>query len=221
MQKTPEQLKRDYRRRLTAPGIKEGIREPLYDFLTYDSGTTLNLKFFQAGVGGTKTLSDTNLTLNAQLPAGWKFSAESIELHVLPGSDAGSYVRQSPVLTGTALAAPNFANDVWALMSVGALNITIGTKPYLDAPLILFPATTGLGVTPAAAVENTNTTVLNQITVDYARLVGKPFVLNPVLPIPANTNFAVTLSWPAAVTLPSGFDARIGVVMQGIKFRDA
>lgn len=213
-------LRNLYKRRLTQPGLKEGIREPLYDFLTYDSAATTALVFFQTPVSGTKTKADTNMTLNGMLPFGQKYIAETLEIHVLPGSSASSYVRQDAVKTATALAAPNFANDIWALLSVGYLEITVGTKPYLTAPLLSFPATTGLGVTPAVAVENTNSAVLNQVTVDYARLVGRPFVFNPVLPIDPQTNFDVTLRWPAAVTLPSGFDARIGVVFNGLKFRN-
>lgn len=215
-----QNLQQIFRKRLVDPRLKEGIREPLYDFQTYDSAATLQLKFFQTQVGGAKTKSDTNMPLNGQLPAGQKFVAFTIGLCVQPGSNASSYVRQDPVKTGTALAAPNFANDVWALIHQGWLELTVGTKNYLTAPLILFPAPTGLGITPAAAVENTNTTVINQITVDYARLVGKEFVLNPEVPIESQTNFDVTLNWPAAVTLPSGFDARIGVFLGGIRFRN-
>lgn len=212
-------LNRLYHRRLVDPAKREGIREPLYDFLTYNSGVDLALRFFQDPISGTKTKADTNLTLQGQLPGGHKFISETLEIHVLPGSNAASYIRQDPVKTGVALAAPNFANDVWALMQTGYLVFHIGDKDYITAPLLSFPSMSGLGITAAAAVENTNTTVLNQITVDYARMVGRPFVINPVLPIEALTNFDVSLFWPAAVTLPSGFDARIGIVIGGVRFR--
>lgn len=215
-----ENLNALYRKRLVDPRMKEGIREPLYDFLTYDSGATLQLKFFQTQVGGTKTKSDTNMPLNGQLPAGQKFVGQTLEVHVLPGSSASSYVREAPVKTATALAAPNFSNDVWALLNQGWLELTVGSKPYLTAPLLLFPSGSGMAVQAAAAVENTNTTVVNQITSDYGRLVGRMFVFNPEVPIEAQTNFDVTLNWPAAVTLPSGFDARIGVILGGVRFRN-
>lgn len=211
-------LRNLYNRRLTIPGVKEGIREPLYDFLTYDSGATLSLRFFRDPAGGTKTKADTNMELQSQLPAGHKYVAETLEIHVLPGSNAAAYVRQSPVLSAAAIAAPNFANDVWALLSVGWLELKVGSKPYLTAPLLSFPSTTGLGVTPAVALEN-EAAGANQTSCDYARLVGRPFVFNPVLPIDANTAFEVTLNWPAAVVLPSGFDARVGVVFGGVRFR--
>jgi len=212
-------LTRLYRRNLVNPNQREGIREPLYDFLTYNSGVDTALRFFQDPVSGTKTKADTNMTLSGQLPGGHKYISETVEIHVLPGSSASAYARQDPVKSGTALAAPNFANDVWALMQTGYLVFHIGDKDYVTAPLLSFPPTTGLGCTPAVAVENTNTTVLNQLTVDYARMVGRPFVLNPILPIEPLTNFDVSLFWPTAVTLPSGFDARIGVVIGGVRFR--
>lgn len=214
-------LKKRYQQQLTMPGVKEAIREPLYDTLPYDSGVTTQLRFFQTPISGTKTKSDTNMTLAGQLPAGWKFSAEVAELHVLPGSNAASYIRQDPVKSATALAAPNFANDVWALVQAGWAEITIGSKPYGTIPLILLPPMTGLAISAANAVENTNTTVVNQITTDYARLTGRPFKFEPLLPIPGNTNFDITLNWPAAVTLPSGFDANLRFVLQGMRFRDA
>lgn len=216
-------LRKRLNQRLTMPGVKEAIREPLYDFLTYDSAATLSLRFFQEPQGGpsSKTEADTNMTMAGQIPAGWKFSAEMLEVYILPGSNASSYVRELPVKSGTSLAAPNFANDVWALVNRASVKITIGSKPYATLPLLKAPPTVGLEVKPAVAVENTNTTVLNQLTADYARLAGRPFVFDPILPIPANTNFDVTITWPAAVTLPSGFDCRIGVVLDGIRFRDA
>ena len=215
-----QNLQKLYRKRLVDPRMKEGIREPLYDFLTYDSAATLQLKFFQTQVGGTKTKSDTNMPLNGQLPVGQKFVGQTLEVHVMAGSSAAAYAVQNPVRTGTALAAPNFANDVWALLHQGWLELTVGTKAYLTAPLILFPPASGLAVQAAAAVENTNTAVVNQITSDYGRMVGRTFAFMPELPIEGQTNFDVTLNWPAAVTLPSGFDARIGVVLGGVRFRN-
>lgn len=220
MQTTKQRARQAYDLQLTQPGLKEAIREPLYDFLTYDSAATVNLPFFQNPISSTKTKSDTNMELGGQLQKEFKFNVEMLELHVLPGSSASAYAREAAVKTGTSLAAPNFANDVWALMSKGYLIFKIGSKEYLTAPLLMFPPCSGLGINAAAAVENTNTTVLNQITVDYARLVGKPWVFDPVLPITGGTGFSVTLYWDSAITLPSGFDARIGVVLRGLKFRE-
>lgn len=218
-------MRRDYRalmaKRLTDPRFKEAIRQSLYDTLTFDSGVTTSLRFFSTPQGGTKTKTDTNLDLAGQIPQGHKFIADGIEVHVLPGSSAASYVRESIVKTAAALAAPNFANDVWALGESGYLTVKIGPKEYLtEGPLYRFPPQSGLDLRAAAAVENTNTTVVNQVTADYARFGGRPYILMPELPIEANTNFEVTLNWPAAFALPSGFDARIKVVLLGTLFRN-
>jgi len=36
-----------------------------------------------------------------------------------------------------------------------------------------------------------------------------------------NQNFDITLTWPTAVALPSGQNARLGVVMDGILYRQS
>lgn len=215
-------LSRLYRRRQTVPGMKEGIREPLYDFLTVASGVTSALRFFQVpeGGGAGKTLIDTNMQLSGQLPRGWKFACEIIEVHVQPGSDADAYVRQDPVQYAGAPAAPEFANDVWALVSRAFLRFTIGSKPYLTAPLLAFPSATGLHVNATAAVSDSTADTAHALSVDYARLAGHLFVVNPVLMLEGGSGFAVTIDWGGAVTTPSGFDARIGVLLRGVTFRD-
>ena len=71
-----------YAQRLTHPSGKEGIAEPLYDHLTYDSAVTTSLKFFQVPVSGSKTLADTNMELNGMLANGHKYSCGGLELVV-------------------------------------------------------------------------------------------------------------------------------------------
>ena len=214
-------VQQSYRRKLTDPRFKEAIRQPLYDTLDFDSGVTTQLRFFStpAGQGG-KTKQETNMKLAGQLSKGQKFAAQGVELHVLPGSNAAAYVRQNPLIQVAAVAAPNFANDVWALLSAGSLEINIGSKNYLQAaPLLLFPPSQGL--LPAPAVEqNLAAAAAQTLTADYARGAGRPFVIDPELPIEENNNFEVILEWPAAFALPSGFDARIKCVLVGVLFRN-
>lgn len=208
----PATLRSLYNRRLTPAGIKEGIRQPLYDHETFTSNATTQLRFFSvpAGQGG-KTKADTNMTLASQLPAGWKFIVQTVEVFVYPGATASGYTRKDPVVAAGAV--PDFANDVWALAASGWCEIVVGSKPYLTvAPLLMLPPRSGIVVNPAASGTDMN--------VDYARLAGRPYVLNPVLPLDANTNFEVTLNWPAPLTLPSGNNARIGVVLDGLLFRE-
>lgn len=218
-----------YRRRLVPPGVRDAIREPLYDRLVYESGVTTQLRYFSVPISGTKTKAETNMDLAGQLSKGWKFIAETLAIQVLPGSTnvaAVTYTRQQPVLSsgtvvaaGTAQAVPNFLNDVWAILNTGWLELTVGSRPYLTAPLLSFPSLTGIIGEVAAAVENTTAASANVTTCDYARLAGKPFLFNPALPLEENLIFNVTLNWPTAVTLPSGFDPAILVQLDGLKFR--
>jgi hypothetical protein len=214
-------LQRQYRARLTDPRFKEGIRQSLYDTLVFDSGVTQRLQFFavQAGQSG-KTKADTNMELAGTLPAGHKFVAEALEIHVYPGSNAGAYVRQDPVRQNAAVAVPQFANDVHALGEAGWVEVQIGTKTYLiEAPLNRFPPSAGLIVTPAVE-QNLAVAAAQTVSVDYARFGGRPYLLIPNLPIEGQTAFSVSINWPAPFALPSGFDAKIKVVLPGVYFRN-
>lgn len=207
-------------KRLTDPNFKEAIRQSLYDTLTFDSNVTTSLRFFSTPKGGTKTAADTNMTLAGQLPKRHKFVADGIEIHVAPGSSAAGYVRQDPVRQNAAVAAPQFANDVWALGEAGWLEVVIGTKTYLiEGPLYRFPPQNGVDVRPAIE-QNLAVAAAQTISADYARFGGRPYVLAPELPIDENTNFEVTVNWPAAFALPSGFDSKLKLVLLGTLFRN-
>src|SRR6266702_6163308 len=183
-------IRAKYGQKLTAPGYKEAIRQPLYDTLTFLSNNTVQLRFFTQGLGGgTKTDADTNLALNGQLSKGQKFVCDGVELIIKPGSAGGAvYTRQDVFRQNPALAAPQFANDLWALAQSGSLKIVIGGtgKPYLqDAPLLVFPAQSGLIL--AATADQSLAAAANQtITSDYARVAGRPYVIYPELPIEEN-----------------------------------
>lgn len=206
-------LRKYYNKRLTEPGRKEGIRQTLYDFQPYLAAGQLDMLFFQVPKGQNgKTLADTNMTLAGQLPAGWKFIAESLEFYFFPGVSPGQ------VLAGTA---PMFTNDVYAVGKSGAIEIMVGSKPYLnEAPLMRFPPKTGLSVQSALGVATTVAATTPVANVDYARFGGRPYQLNPVLPIVANLSFSVEVNWGALVPLPSGVAGRIGAVFDGIMFRE-
>lgn len=206
-------LRSYYTKNLTRPGQKEGIRQTLYDFQVYPAAGTLQLIFFQVPKGQAgKTAADTNMELAGQLPAGWKFIAESVEVHFFPG------VSPAAVLAN---AAPQFANDVWAVGKSGSLALKIGSKDYLEeAPLLRFPPKTGLNVQAAIGVATTVAATTPVAEVDYARWAGRPYQLNPVLPIESNLSFSATMRWPALVPLPSAVAGRIGLVMDGVLFRE-
>lgn len=213
-----------YRQQLTDPRFKESLRYALYDTLPFVSNTTQQLKFFMtpAGQGG-KTKEDTNMELAGQLSKGQKFSVDCIELRLRPGSAVGAaYTRANPVqFVAGAPVAPNFFNDVWALGTRGVLRFNIGSgKQYLeDGPLEVFPQLSGMVHFPEEAFA-TAAAASNEYSADYGRVVGRPYQVQPEIPIEDTTSFNIVLAWDAgAFALPSTFTAQIQVRLLGILFR--
>lgn len=196
-------------------GEYEGIRQSFYDFTTYDAAGQTELQFFQTPKGqGGKSIEDTNMTSAGQLPQPQHFLVESIEIYLFPGD--------SPVnITVGALAPSNFSNDMYAVAQQGALDFFIGSKSYLiEAPLNRFPPKTKMEANYAVDTQQA-AAAAEQYTSDYAAWVGRPYYLDPPVLLVPNQNFAVTLAWRTAVALPSGTDARIGVVLDGLLYRQS
>ena len=201
------------------PGEGEALRQTLYDFQTYDAAGQTQLQFFQQPKGqGGKTLNDTNMTIAGMLPRPQAFLIQSVEIYLLPDLDVGTDASAitSPV-------ASEFSNDVYTVSKSGHLVLRIGSKDYLqEAPIGRFPPKTNLKVENSASLgaEPAGVGVDNMaIQYDYAAFGGRPYFVDPWLLLEANQDFAVELNWAAAVPLPSGVDARIGVVMDGILYR--
>jgi hypothetical protein len=203
-------------------GQYEGIRQTLYDFQTYAAAGQTSLSFFQVPLGQAgKTVADTNIEVAGSLPQPKHFLVESIEVRFWPG--VLPVVSQTGVL-GTQ-AASNYTNDVETVSQSGSLNFFIGSKTYLEeAPIGRFPPKTKVEayfavsqtVNQAAPADQEN-----QITMDLAYFCGRPYFINPATLLIPTQNFKVTLAWPAAVALPSLQDARIGVVLDGILYRQS
>ena len=203
-------------------GQYEGIRQSLYDYQVYASAGQTSLSFFQVPVGQAgKTIADTNMEVSGTLPQPKHFLVESIEIRFWPGV--------LPVVSATGVlatqAASNYSNDVVTFSKSGSLNYFIGSKTYLEeAPVGRFPPKTSVcadfavsqSVNQAAAADQEN-----QITMDLSYVCGRPYFINPATLLIPTQNFKVTLAWPAAVALPSGEDARIGVVLDGILYRQS
>ncbi len=210
---------------VTAVGnISDVIYSPTYDSNTY-VGTTghLSLNFFALplgqgttsapGASGTKTLADTNLTSAGQFTKGNDYFMTGQEILFYPGELPG--VVESQTVTG------NFVNDVWTVGKSGVLTLTIGSnRTYLqDGPLAMFPPLTRFSVDAAlASGGNTATVGLNEIS--YACFSGQPYTITPVY-IEATQGFQEQITWPAAVALPSGNNARIISRLQGYLIRNA
>lgn len=194
-------------------GQVEGIRQSLYDFQVYAAAGQTSLTFFQVPVGQAgKTKADTNMESAGQLPAPKRFFVESIEIMFFPGSAIDSF-------TVAAAALPQQADDVYTVMKSGFLDFFIGSKSYLtEAPLGRFPSKTGLKMNSALA---SNSATVGEVKSEYANFGGQVYKLDPGILLVPTQNFNLTLNWPTAVALPSTVAARIGVVLNGILYRNS
>lgn len=198
-------------------GEYEVTRQTLYDFQSYATAGATSFSFFQQPVGQSgKTLADTNMELAGSLPAPKYFLVESIEIHLFPG------VNPVTAGSGSALVPTNFANDMYTLLKAGYLNFFVGSKTYLnEAPIGRFPPkaarldaafASGSSIYAAAAATPS-------VQMDYASWTGRPYFVNPQIMLAPTQNFNVTLNFPTAVATPSGQNARIGIVLDGLLYR--
>jgi len=198
---------------------QEVVRQSLYDIQTYTGSTGhTSLTFFAVPQGqSSKTEADTNMEVAGSLPAPKSFLIESVQILFFPSDSPGSIK--------TTLAKTDFANDVYAVGKTGYLDLFIGSKSYLtEGPLMRFPAVNGLKVSAAYAIERRQASAADaadQVSMDYATFTGRPYRLDPPVRLIPNQNFKVTLNWPAAIVLPSGNDARIGVILDGVLYRNS
>jgi hypothetical protein len=194
----------------------------LYDFQTYAAAGQTSLTFFQVPVGQAgKTAADTNLEVAGSLPQPKHQLVESIEIYLFPGDAPVNFQ------TGGAasLVASNFANDVYAVAESGSVDFFIGSKTYNEeAPINRYPPKVCLKTEFAASIfvnQAAAADAENEILMDYAAMSGRPYFINPAVLLIPTQNFKVTLKWPVAVPLPSGVDAKIGVVLDGVLYRQS
>jgi len=221
------------RRRVTNPAQSEIIRQRFYDYQLYATAGTAQLSFFSqpvgqgitSALGGTvgtaKTQWDTNLELPNTLPSGKAFMIESIEVLYLPGSvsTANTYTPANlSVFAAVAIASlAGAANDVNTFYQSGMLELNILSKNYLrETPLMAFPPKAHLDLSAGIA---TNSATTSEVAVTLAKASGRPYYISPEISLQPAVNFEVVLKWPAAVVTPSGFNARIGVILDGYFMR--
>lgn len=192
-------------------GEIEAVRQPLYDYQAYPIGGSTQLNFFAVPFGQAgKTLADTNMNIAGSLPNPKRFLVLGISVQFFPGL--------FPSLAPAAPAIDNFSNDVWEVFSSAAwLELFIGSKPYLQAPLNAFPATTRLNGW-AALAGTTAADTLNRV-ISYAAPAGAPFAMDPPLMLEPTQNFNVSINWPAAVGI--SVEGRIGVHLHGVQYRNS
>lgn len=220
-------------RRVTNPSQSEVVRQRLYDYQLYPTAGQTQFSFFQqpigqgltSAVGGTvgsgKTQWDTNMEIGGTLPSGKAFLIESIEVVFFPGSvsTANTYTVAKPLEFNATAAATTGAQlaDVNSFYQSGMLELNILSKNYLrETPLISFPPKTQFNL-DAAVASNSATTAVN--IVENMRAAGRPYYIDPTIALQPAVNFEVLIRFPAAVATPSGFNARIGIILDGYFMR--
>ena len=213
----------------------EGLRQSLFDYQLYAQAGINQMNFFAlpqgqgitsavgAVVGTTKTIADTNLDSAGMLPAGKSFLITSIEVPFYAGSSAGAntFVVAPPVVFGTvaSLTVANQANDVNQFYQSGSLKLFIGSKTYLEeAPLMRFPPKTQFTLDGAIS---TNSATVGEVGFVSAKISGRPYMVEPPIYLENNQNFVVQLNWPAALAISSGFNGRVGVILDGYLYRNS
>ena len=220
-------------RRVTNPSQSEIVRQRFYDYQLYPTAGTTQLSFFGAAVGqgitsavgatvgAPKTLWDTNLSISNTLPSGQAFMVESIEVVFVPGSvaTANTFTLVKPY-EFAAVAAATLAGqlaDVNSFYQSGMLEFNILSKNYLrETPMIVFPPKTSLNLDVAVS-SNSATTAANII--QNGRAAGRPYYISPEIALQPAVNFEVVIKYPAAVATPSGFNGRVGVILDGYFMR--
>lgn len=215
-------------------GKIEVIEQELYDRILYPTAGVANMAFFQvprgagqsteSGVaaGVAKSLADTNMTQNGQLPAPQAFWIDNIQLDVDPGStaEANLFVTQPPqvfAVLGTAVLQGGWL-DKNLLLNAGVLTLNIGQKPYYsNGPLAYFPPR----AQKRADIANGGGAVASFTQTGFVWVDGMLRTLDPGLGLATGFNFDVSLAFSVLQATPSGFNARIKCSLGGWLFRAA
>lgn len=196
------------RGRVFLPDDVSAIWNPLYDYQTKTAAATSAQRFFQEPIGGSggKTLEDTNMELNGQLPKGQRFIVTGIQVELYPG-----------VSINSTAAANQYADDVRAFYESGALIFTIGSKRFVEqGNLMKFPPVNRLAVQSAVAIDAATAETFDSY--NYAVAGGREFAVDN-LALESSTNFNVEIIGGAA--MPSGEDAKVGITLNGWLYRNA
>ena len=218
-------------------GNAEVVRQRLYDYQLYPTAGQAQLTFFSlplgqglataagAAAGSAKTYADTNMEVGGALPRPKAFLVESIEVSFEPGSvsTANTFTEvKAAIFNATAaLALLEQIDDVDLIRQSGWLEFYIGSKTYIwESPLGSFPMKTWLGLDSALSMAGTNAQPA-ALGLASAKWAGRPYYLDPPITLESLQNFAIYLKWPGVVATPSGFNGRIGVILDGVIFRNA
>lgn len=220
----------DFRNYATTTLNLEVIKQDLYDTVLYPTAGMTNLAFFstpqgqglsahQGNANAVKGLADTNMVLGGQLQRGQAFFIDNVQVVFLPGSvsTANTFTPVAPMQTPatpivTGIAALGI-NDDFFILNSGCLQLTIGTKPYLqDAPLAKFP--------PQFRMESSHgfsggVSGTIQVSGGSAFAGGMLYKINPGLTLFDGQSFGVNLLWPVVQATPSAFNGQMRVILGG------
>jgi hypothetical protein len=219
------------------PGTAEVIGNSLYDFLVYPTAGSTQFAFFQLPVGqglsaspgnanNSKTFADTNMEAAGQLPAPKSQLVTSIEVYFEGGtvSTANTFTPQRPysfvaVPTSQVPVSAGALNDASAIYEAGWLDFFVGSKFYLrEAKMVRFTPKSKFEVNAALA---SNSATTGAVAAAWGQPVGRPYVMDPPVLLVPNQNFTVTINFPVVVATPSGFNGRIGIVLDGYNYRNS
>jgi hypothetical protein len=85
-----------------------------------------------------------------------------------------------------------------------------------ETPLIAFPPKTCFNLDAGLASNSATTFSLTAVNM---RAAGRPYYIDPTIALQPAVNFEVLLRFPAAVATPSGFNARVGLILDGYFMR--
>lgn len=182
----------DYQKFATLTSGREVIHGALWDTLTYTSGATVFLNFFQQSLAAL-SYDVTNILNPGQLPYPEQFLVRAIRMWLRQRPESVDSPAAGNIQTGA-------LNNVSLLVNTGLLIITHGSKEYGRYPLR--DITAGNGISGNIGVSNI---LVGGASVDYGQN-GTPdsrniFALAKPLLIETSMNFLYQMTWPAALTL--------------------
>jgi hypothetical protein len=217
--------------RVVRADSSEQIAQRLYDHALYPAAGVQRIVGFAlpqgqgittavgAVVGSAKTVHDTNMDLGGQLPNGKVYLCESIEINFVPGASAVTntftLARPDSFLAAAALTLNAQIADAYQFYNSGALRFNVLNKVQLaETPLMVFPPKVNFVLDGFVSTNSATTAALAAVS---AKAGGRPYFLTDyAIQLQSSMNFDVTLEWPTAVPLPSGFNARVGIILDGV-----
>lgn len=225
--------------KVNRPGQGEVVRNRTYDYQLYPTAGQAQLAFFQVPIGqgagatgatspgsvagAAKSYADTNMESAGLFPRPKSYLVESIEVLFEPGSvstaNTFTVVKPNAFAVAAAAAVIEQVADVNIIRQSGWLELYIGSKTYLyESPLGVFPPKVRMDLDAALA---SNSATVGEVSVVSAKWAGRPYYMDPPITLESLQNFTAYLKWPGVVATPSGFNARIGVIFDGVLFRNS